>query len=308
MEEEGLEKSTFRRFIRIDPSIFTYESFLGLGFESVFIAVIAGVFFGFIVAMYPAFRALLPFLPSTNIFLFIAFGVPLTGSAHFDPRLGMLSSSVILLTARSAQLLLGIAPYTQEFLVLAGIWSITLIFLIGYLPGKLIPTSESLGMLFRGMVRIALLYAVAEEILWGLAEGAHLQPQALLIFPVQSVLLLITVSTLTTFIFTNTFCPYMMIPLISGTVKGQRQCSTGNFVFKLDGPISVDETKIKEAGKRGFRLVSRLPTVTVFSCPLGGMISVYHSGEILIRKVNKGQAERMNRHLSRIMKGGGPNA
>jgi hypothetical protein len=301
MQEEGFRESNWKKFINVDSSLFTYESFLGLGFESVFVAVIAGIFFGFIIGMYPTFIALAPFLPSTNLFLFIAFGVPLTGSTHYDPRLGMLSGATLILTSRAAQLLLGLAPYTPEFLVLAGVWSITQVFLIGYLPGKIIPTSENLGYLFKGLLKVAVLYAAAEYVIWTVGRGLLLPTTALLVFPPYSIPLLAIISTLTAFFFTNTFCPYMMMPLISSVTKGHRHCGAGNFVFKLEGPISVDDAKIKEAGKRGFRLVSKLPSATVFSCPLGGMISVYNTGEILIRKVNKGQAERMNRHLSRIM-------
>ncbi|MFQ5800898.1 MAG: hypothetical protein ACE5HH_04170, partial [Candidatus Hydrothermarchaeales archaeon] len=243
----------------------------------------------------------LPFLPATNLFLFIAYGVPLTGSTHYNPRLGVLSSTVLLVTARATQILFGLAPYTQEFLVLAGVWGVTQIFLIGYLPGKIIPTSENLGYLFKGLAKVAMIYAGAEYVIWAVGRGLLFSSTTLLVFPLLSIPLLVIVSTLTTFLFTNTFCPYMMMPLISSAVKGQRYCGAGNFVFKLGGPVAIDETKIKKAQKKGFRLVSKLPSVTVFSCPLGGVISVYHSGDMLIRKVNKGTAERINRHLSSIV-------
>ena len=299
MLEEGYAQKFSKRFIDVKTSL-NYESFLGLGVESVFVAATAGICFGFLVGIYPMFTSLIPFLPTANILLFIAYGVPLTGSTHYDPRLGMLSSMVLLITARAAQLLFGIAPYTQEFLVLAGVWSITQVFLIGYIPGKIISTSENLKYLFKGLLKVTILYAVAEQVIWFLAKGALLSTEAVLVFPLYSIPLLAILATLVTFLFTNTFCPYMMMPLISSMVKGERQCGAKNFVFKLGGPVAINDSKIKEAGKRGFKLVSKLPSVTVFSCPLGGIISIYHSGDILIRKVNKGSAERMNRHLSAI--------
>jgi hypothetical protein len=303
MEGERSHEYFFKKLLNFKATFLNYDSFLGLGFESVFIGLIGGVFFGFIVGMYPAFTSLLPFLPNTNLFLFIAFGVPITASTHYDPRLGVLSSGVLLLTARSSQLLFGIVPPTQEFLVLAGVWSLTQIFLIGYLPGKIIPTSENLKALFKGMLEVTLLYALAEQIIWALSRGAFLSPEAILTFPIYSMPLLAILSVFTTFFFTNTFCPYMMIPLISNAIKGQRYCGAGNFVFKLSQPVILTEAKITLAGKKGFRLVSKLPSVTVFSCPRGGIISVYHSGDLLVRKVNKGTAERINRHLTPIITG-----
>jgi hypothetical protein len=253
--------------------------------------------------MYSALITIFPILPSANIILFIAFGIPITGSTHYDPRLGVVSSAVILISARSAQLLFGIAPYTQEFLILAGVWSITQVFLIGYLPGKLIPTSENLRYLFKGLLKVTLLYTATEYIISTIAKSAFLDSQSMLVFPFYSIPLLLGISTLTAFIFTNTFCPYMMIPLISRALKGQRQCSSNNFVFKLERPVSIDEVKIKKASKKGFKLVSKLPSVTVFSCPRGGIISVYHSGEILMRKVNQSTADRINKHLTPIIEG-----
>jgi len=301
MHEEAFEKDVWRPLI--DPSFFSYDSFLGLGFESVFIGVIAGLFFGFLVGIYPAIAALIPFLPATNILLFISYGVPLTGSTHFDPRLGVLSSTVLLASARAAQMLFGIAPAMQEFLVLAGVWSITQVFLIGYLPGKLISTSENLRYLFKGIAKVSLLYTASEGVIWALSRATPVSASMLLIYPIASIPLLLTISVVTTFIFTNTFCPYMMMPLITSALKGsgQRYCGGGNFVFKLGVPVKVDDAKIKKAQRKGFRLVSQLPSVTVFSCPRGGVISVYHSGDVLVRKVSKGTAERINRHLTPIL-------
>jgi hypothetical protein len=298
---ETIQKNRLKRFFKLGLEGFKYESFLGMGFESIFISVTAGIFFGFAVGIYPALITIFPILPSANIILFIAFGIPITGAAHYDPRLGVVSSVVILLSARSAQLLFGIAPYTQEFLILAGGWSITQVFLIGYLPGNLIPTSENLGYLFKGLFKVTLLYTAAEYIVLTLAKSSLLDPQSMLVFPFYSIPLLLGISTVTSFIFTNTFCPYMMMPLISRAVKGHRQCSSNNFVFKLERPVSIDERKIKKASKKGFKLVSKLPSVTVFSCPRGGIISVYHTGEILMRKVNQGTAHRINKHLTPII-------
>jgi hypothetical protein len=285
----------------MNPSFFKYESFLGLGFESVFINVIAGIVFGFLIGIYPLFVSILPYFPNLNLFLFVAYGIPLTGSTHYTPRLGVLSSVMLLFTARTTQLLFGVAPNSQGFFMLAGLWSAAQVFLIGYLPGKIIPTSENLKYLFNGMAKVTLLYAFFEYAVYVLARKVFLPPSTILVFPFYSIPLLIIVSTSTAFFFTNIFCPYMMIPLISRTVKGQRYCGTGNFVFKLGSPITLDDAKITKASKKGFKLVSKLPTVTVFSCPHGGMISVYYSGNLLVRKVNVDTAERINRHLTPIL-------
>lgn len=303
MSEEAVDENYLKKYLRIDSKILSYDSFLGLGFESVFVGVIGGVLFGFLIGFYPFIKTLISFLPDTNLLLFIAFGVPLTGSTHFDPRLGFLSGTVMLLTARSTQILFGLMPLTQEVLLLAGLWSVSQIFLIGYLPGRIISTSENLGYLFKGLLKISLVYALAEYLIWNLAISSGLPVASLMVYPVYSLFLLTIISSITTFIFTNTFCPYMMMPLISSAVKGQRSCGTRNFVYKFERPIEIDASMIKEASKRGFRCVSQLPSVTVFSCPLGGMISVYHSGEVLIRKVREGQAERMFKNLNAIMLG-----
>jgi hypothetical protein len=93
----------------------------------------------------------------------------------------------------------------------------------------------------------------------------------------------------------------MMMPLISSFVSGERHCGAGNFVFKLGERVSINDEKIKKASKKGFKLISKLPSVTVFSCPRGGVISVYNSGSILVRKVNKGTADRINHHLTPIL-------
>ncbi len=301
MSEEAVEENPLKRYFRFDSKLLSYDSFLGLGFESVFVAVIGGVLFGFLIGFYPLIKAVISFLPDTNLMLFIAFGVPLTGSTHFDPRLGFLSSTIMLLTARSTQMLFGLIPLTQEALLLAGIWSVAQIFLIGYLPGRIISTSENIGYLFKGLLKISIIYALGEYIILTLAIGSGVPVSSMMVYPVYSLFLLTIVSSITTFIFTNTFCPYMMMPLISSAVKGQRQCGTRNFVYKFERPVEMDAGMIKEASKRGFRCVSQLPSVTVFTCPLGGMISIYHTGEVLIRKVREGQAERMFKNLNAIM-------
>jgi hypothetical protein len=301
MGEDSTQESLIKRLIQLDLPEIKYESFLGLGFESVVIGVTAGLIFGAMVGSYPLIASFFPFFPASNLILFIAIGVPLTGSTHYDPKLGVLSSTVLFVSARATQLGFGLAPYTLEFLLLAGIWSIAQVFFIGYLPGKLIPTSENLKYLFKGMLKVSLLYGAAEYMVWIAGKDLLLHSSALLTFPLISIPLIILVSTTTTFFFTNTFCPYMMMPLISSAVKGRRHCGAGNFVFKLGAPVKINNAKIKKAGRKGFKVVSRLPSVTVFSCPRGGIISVYHSGDMLVRKVNQGTAERINNHLKPII-------
>jgi hypothetical protein len=301
MKEEGAQESLKKRLVYLNLPKINYESFLGLGFESVFVGVTAGLIFGVIVGAYPLIASLFAFLPASNLMLFIAIGVPLTGSTHYDPRLGALSSTALFGSARATQLFFGLAPVTQEFLLLAGVWSIAQVFFIGYLPGKLISTSENLRYLSKGMLKVSLLYGAAEYVVWTAGKEFLLPTTVLLTFPLISIPLIVLVSSTTTFFFTNTFCPYMMMPLISSAVKGQRNCGAGNFVFKLGGPVKINQPKIKKAGKKGFRLVSKLPSVTVFSCPRGGIISVYHSGDMLVRKVSKDTAERINKHLTPII-------
>jgi hypothetical protein len=191
MKEDNFYNNHLKKFIRLDLTKINFESFLGLGFESILVAVVAGVIFGFLIGAYPFFVSLLPILPSTNLILFIGFGVPLTGTTHYEPRLGILSSAVMLIVARYAQLLLGLAMFTQDFFILAGAWTIAQIFLIGYLPGKIIPTSESLGYLFRGLSKVTLLYAAAEYFVWTISKGTSLNAEVLLVFPAVSVLLLL---------------------------------------------------------------------------------------------------------------------
>ncbi len=299
MKEENASKFNMKlNFTGLD-----YDSFLGLGFESIFIGLIGGVIFGFIAGMYPLFTSALPFLPASNFFLFIAFGIPLTGSTHYDPRLGVISSTALLLSAHFSQFIFGLAPTTQEFFILAGIWSMTQIFIIGYLPGRLIPTSESISFLFKGLAKISILYTAVEYLIWEIGQDLSFTTGQLLLAPLISLPLLLVVSGLTSFLFTNTFCPYMMIPLISGAIKGQRYCGGGNYVYKLGGPLKINKEKIKKARMKGFKLISQLPSVTVFSCPRGGIVSVYHSGEMLVRKVNSGTAQKINKHLTPIVKG-----
>ncbi len=300
MDDEIDLRANSSNKLKLDLSFLEYESFLGLGFESVFVAVVAGVLFGFLVGAYPLFALMLPFLPKTNLFLFMAYGVPITGSTHYSPKLGLLSITTIMISTRASQMILGLAPAKEEFFIIAGMWSAVLIFLIGYLPGKIIPTSENFGYLFKGLIKITALYAVAEHIIWALSRGVLLPTEEILVFPYHSIPLILIVSSITAFTFINTFCPYVMIPFIKKTVGGKRDCGAGNFVFKMEKEINVTDVKIKKASEKGFKFVSRLPSVTVFSCPLGGMISVYNSGDILIRRATKGQAERMNRHLIKI--------
>jgi hypothetical protein len=278
-----------------------FESIFDLGFEPVMMGVVGGLFFGFLVGVYPFFISVMPFLPATNVILFIAFSVPLIGSTHYDPKLGVLAGAVLLITARASQLLFGYAHYSQGFFVLAGVWTITQIFLLGYLSGRIIQTSENLGYLFKGLFKVTILYSIVEYAIWKVGKEALLTPGELLAFPIYSIPLLIIVSSITTFFFANTFCPYVMMPLISKGARGQGYCGAGNFVFDLGGSVTIDDSKIKKASKRGFKLISKLPSATVFSCPNGGIISIYHSGEMLVRKVNKDSAERLNKALAPIV-------
>jgi hypothetical protein len=303
MQEDTFQKYWIKRATRIRSSFFNYDSFLDLGFESVFIALTAGIIFGFLVGAYPALGSVFPVLPSTNLLLFFAFAVPLTGSTHYNPRLGLISAGMLLFTTRATQILLGIAPFNPEFILLAGFWSVAQIFLIGYIPGRIIVTSENISILFKGLLKVALLYGLVEYAVWTwtVSTGSIISPAILLVFPLISIPLIAIFSMLSTFLFTNTFCPYMMIPLISSFVSGERHCGAGNFVFKLGERVSINDEKIKKASKKGFKLISKLPSVTVFSCPRGGVISVYNSGSILVRKVNKGTADRINHHLTPIL-------
>jgi hypothetical protein len=114
MKEDNFYNNHLKKFIRLDLTKINFESFLGLGFESILVAVVAGVIFGFLIGAYPFFVSLLPILPSTNLILFIGFGVPLTGTTHYEPRLGILSSAVMLIVARYAQLLLGLASHKSS--------------------------------------------------------------------------------------------------------------------------------------------------------------------------------------------------
>jgi hypothetical protein len=301
MPDESTPQNLWRRFADLNMPSLNFESILDLGFESLLLGIVGGLFFGFLIGIYPFFFSIMPFLPTTNILLFVAFSVPLIGSTHYDPKLGVLSGAVLLITARASQLLFGYAPYSQEFLVIAGVWAITQIFLIGYLSGRIIITSENFGYLFKGLFKVTIVYSIVEYAIWILGREALLTPGELLVFPIYSIPLLTIVSSITTFFFANTFCPYMMMPLLSNTVKGQRYCGAGNFIFKLGGSVNIDDSKIMKASRKGFKLISKLPSATVFSCHTGGIISVYHSGEILVRKVDKGTAERLNKTLAPIV-------
>jgi hypothetical protein len=276
---------------------------LGIGFESVVINTVAGIFSGLLVIFYSLFTPLFPSLFQTNIILFVVYGIPLTGSTHYTPRLGLLSALTIIFTIRLGQFFLGILPFNNESYFLIFLWSIISIILIGYLPGKIISTSENFRDLFKGMIKVALVYSSLEYIIYSNFSEATILGSTILLFPLVSFPLFVIVTTLSAYAFTNILCPYMMIPLIARTVKGYRYCGSGNFVFKVNQKLEMDNAKIKKASKRGFRLISKLPTVTVFSCPKGGLISVYNSGNILIRKVNKSTAEQINKHLTPIIEG-----
>jgi|GEM_PF-2686236 len=263
---------------------FSYEYFLGIGIDGLAVAFLAGMVFGTASAFFP-------------LLLFIAFGVSLTGSTHYHPRLGLISASIILASLRISQVLTGAVLPSNDFFVLALIWSLIQIYIMGYLPGKLISTSESIKMLFSGMLVVAGLYAVGEGFIGLFAEKLGIAAGQLLLFPGLSFFMILFVSTITTFIFTNTFCPYMMIPLISRVTSKERYCGVSNFVYNVKDHIRLDDDAITRANMRGFRLVSSLPSCTVFSCPRGGIVSVYKSGKMFIRKVDRETAERIYKNM-----------
>ncbi len=282
---------------RFDTRLFTYDSFFDVGFESFAVGVAAAVAFGLAVGLYP----LLPHMPGINLLLFVAFAVPLTGSTHYDAKLGVMTSGLLLATARAAQIITGSIPMSTEFLGLALIWGAAQVFLIGFLPGKLISTCENPRLLTKGLLGVAAIYGVIEYLVGSRAAVLGISGDAMLTFPILSFFLIVGLSSITTFLFANTFCPYMMMPLMSRGNEG-RYCGSMNYVYDLGAPVAINEETIKRASKRGFRLVSDLPAVVVFTCPRGGMISVYRSGKILVRKVNKGTADRIERSLVSLLR------
>lgn len=297
IETMGESARTISR--RFDFHIFTYESFLGFGFESFIIGVVAAITFGTLTGLVSIFN---PY--AMLVLFFIAFGVPLTGSTHYNPRLGTFTFATFIIALRATQMYLGVAPDTSAFIRLAMLWGLIQVLLIGYLPGKIIPTSEHIGFLAKGMTVVALLYGTAEYFIWHKAMEVGISANAILVYPVWSFFLIVGASSVTTFIFANTFCPYMMVPILSRN-NGARYCGSGNYIFDIGSPVELDKRTIELASKRGFKLVSELPAVTVFSCPRGGMISVYRSGKVLIRKVNKSTANRVFKNLSAIIKARG---
>jgi len=275
----------FKSFLsRYEIYPFSYEYFLGIGVDGLAVAFLAGMVFGTVSAFFP-------------LLLFIAFGVSLTGSAHYHPRLGLISASIIFASLRISQVLTGAVLPGTDFFVLALIWGLIQIYIIGYLPGKLISTSESMKMLFSGMLVVAGLYAVGEGVIVQFAEKLGIVTGQLLLFPGLSFFMILFVSTITTFIFTNTFCPYMMIPLISRVTSKERYCGVSNFVYNVDEAMKFDDEAITRANMRGFRLVSSLPSCAVFTCPRGGIVSVYKSGKMFIRKADKETAKRIYKNL-----------
>ncbi|MFQ5815171.1 MAG: hypothetical protein ACE5G7_01585, partial [Candidatus Hydrothermarchaeaceae archaeon] len=202
--EDAVTNTIFKRF---DLHLFTYESFLGFGFEAFLIGVIAAVTFGTLVGVVSIFNPL-----AMTILLFVAFAVPLTGSTHYDPRLGTLTFAIFMTTLRAVQVYLGTAPATGAFIQLAIIWGLLQVLLIGYLPGKIIPTSEHLGFLVKGMTGIAILYGAGEYFVWHKAMELGLSGDVILAYPIWSFFLIAGTSSVATFIFANTFCPYMMMP------------------------------------------------------------------------------------------------
>lgn len=270
---------------------FSYEYFLGIGVDGLSVAFIAALFFAVLIYLYPPL-------------IFIAFATPLTGSAHYHPRLGLMSAAIMIGFLRGIQLISGTFPASYVFYMILALWSIAQIYIIGYFPGKIIKTSESFRILMKGMVIVAILYSLSEyaiHIVSKIFFGSEVA-SVLYLFPRISFPMLLIISGIATFIFTNTFCPYMMIPLVSRVAGEQRYCGVGNFVFNHNDKIVVNDKTIIRANMRGFKLISELPSCVVFSCPRGGVVSVYKSGKIYIRKVDRETAERIYKNITSALK------
>jgi len=283
-----------------------YE-FIDVGEEGVIVGIAGGVLFGAVIALYSFLQQRFSFIPETNVLLFILFGAVLTASVHYAARLGLLVGAVFFTTIRLLQIVLGIVPLSGGLLKLAVVWSILQIILIGYVPGKIILTSESLWLMVRGLGFISLFYSAAEYVIRTIAVSAGINPSSvatvLLVFPFASVPLLALVSSTVTFVLANTFCPYMMLPLISrglGKENDGKYCGAQNYVYNTP-PLSINEEKVQKAKKRGFKLVSDMPSYTVFECPRGGVVTAYKSGKILIRRVGKESADRLFNSLSQAL-------
>lgn len=278
-----------------------------VGEEGVIVGIAGGALFGAATALYSFLQQRFSFIPETNVLLFVLFGAVLTASVHYAARLGLLVGAVFFTTVRVAQILLGVLPLSADFLMLVIVWSILQVMLIGYIPGKIILTSESLWLMVRGLSFVSLFYSAAEYIIKTVAVNAGINPASaatvLLVFPFASIPLLALVSGTVTFILANTFCPYMMLPLISrglGKENEGKYCGAQNYVYNTP-PLSIGEEKIQRAKKRGFKLISDLPSFTVFECPRGGVVTAYKSGKILIRRVSKESADRLFNSLSQAL-------
>jgi len=283
-----------------------YE-FIDVGEEGVIVGFAGGLIFGIAAAFYSLLQQKLSFIPGTNILLFLLFGAILTASVHYAARLGLFVGAVFFTALRAAQIVLGVLPRSGELLGLAVLWSILQIILIGYVPGKIILTSESLWLMVRGLSLISLFYSAAEYIIKTIAVNAGINPSSaatvLLVFPFASIPLLALVSSTVTFVLANTFCPYMMLPLISrglGKENEGKYCGAQNYVYNTP-PLSINEEKVQKARKRGFKLVSDMPSYTVFECPRGGVVTAYKSGKILIRRVGRESADRLFNSLSQAL-------
>lgn len=256
---------------------------IDVGEEGVIVGIAGGVIFGVIAALYSFLQQRFSFIPETNVLLFILFGALLTASVHYAARLGLLVGAVFFATIRLAQIILGVAPLSAGFLKLAVVWSILQIILIGYVPGKIILTSESLWLMVRGLTAVSLLYSAAEYLIKTLAIKAGIASN-------------ITAGVLLVF-------PFISIPLISrglGKENEGKYCGAQNYVYNTP-PLSMDEEKIQRAKKRGFKLISDLPSFTVFECPRGGVVTAYKSGKILIRRVGQDSADRLFKSLSEVL-------
>lgn len=260
------------------------QDFMDIGRDAILIATAFAFIFGFLSAFHP-------------FLLFIAYGLSLNSSIHYDAKLGFFSTLVIFGVLISANSFFSFTnAYTPSFiafLVFACIQSL----IIGYLPGKIVLTNESFKELLNGMVIIAILYASAEFLLNSVFGKIAFNP-------VLSLALILLISTPLSFIYANTFCPYVMVPVISrGLGKEEsRYCGAKNFIYDSGKEIDVEEIDIRRVAKRGFRLVSMLPSAAVFSCPRGGVITVYKSGKILIRRVDKRSADKLYNALKEALK------
>ena len=259
------------------------RDFFDIGRDAILMAVFFAFIFGFIAAFHP-------------LLLFVAYGLSLNSSIHYDAKLGFISTLIIFAVLILANAFFQLtSAYSASFLALLS-FALVQSIIIGYLPGKITLTNESFRELLRGMVIIALLYSLAEFFLNSIFGRIAFNPAL-------SFALILLISTPLTFVYANTFCPYVMVPVISrGLGKEEaRYCGARNFIYDSGMEINFDDRAIRRAAKRGFKLVSMLPSAAVFSCPRGGVLTAYKSGKILIRRVNKGSADKLYNALKEAL-------